>query len=236
MQAPERKSITIKNIGIQPYKKVWDYQKELQRKLVEGLAPETLIVCEHPPVITLGTSAKPENVILEKSKLADLGIEVYKTERGGDVTCHMPGQIVLYPILDLHLHKTDVAWYMRSLEEAIIRTLEIYDIKGTRIAGKTGVWVPDDNKTGFSKIASIGVRISRWRTMHGLALNIKDCTEIFKYINPCGYKDIEISEMQRMTEINLDKNEVTNNLIKCLLAVFNFDEQIEDNSFETEQL
>jgi lipoate-protein ligase B len=216
----------IRKLGLQEYSKVRDYQKILQKKLIEGTIEETLLVCEHPAVITLGTSASEENILASKKELDEKRIDIFKTERGGDVTCHMPGQIVLYPILDLHLYKTDVAWYMRNLEEVIISTLKIYDITGERICGKTGVWVNE------AKIASIGVRISRWRTMHGLSLNVKGCTGLFKLINPCGYKGIEMTEMQDLVKINLDTEEVTNNLIGNFIKVFKIKNIIEDNSFE----
>ncbi len=218
MSFENENQLIISNIGNQHYLKVWEFQKVLQKKLIEGKIGETLIVCEHPPVITLGTSAKEENILIPAEELKKSGIEIHRTERGGDVTCHIPGQIVLYPILDLHLHKTDVAWYMRCLEDVIIQTLSIYNIDAIRISGKTGVWTDSRHK-----IASIGVRISRWRTMHGLALNVKDCVNFFRNINPCGYRDIEMTEMQNHTKINLDKNDVTNNLIKSMIAVFKFD-------------
>lgn len=220
MQA-EKQTIEIIDLGLKPYAEVWELQKTLQRKLIDGVGRQSLVICEHPNIITLGTKANRENILIDPEQLKKLGIEVVQTERGGDVTCHSPGQIVLYPILDLSLHKRDVNWYMRSLEEVIILTLADYNIIGQRISGKTGVWIETSTDV-FQKIASIGVRISRWVTMHGLALNVKDSLAIFRHINPCGYKDISMTEMQELSKINLDNSSVMNSLINSFCNVFNF--------------
>lgn len=197
--APSSKpQINLWNLGLRPYEEVWQLQKELQRDLIQQKSGETLILCEHPPTITLGTGASPENIIAPLSKLESLGVKVVKTERGGDVTYHGPGQLVAYPILDLNLHKRDVHWYMRMLEESIIMTLADFGLSSQRIAGRTGVWTcPQGSGKNPSKIAALGVRISRWCTMHGVSLNVLKCNEGFELIYPCGFRDIEISSMQQ---------------------------------------
>lgn len=216
-------NLVIKKIGLVPYGEAWDLQKKLQRELIDNSGQQTLIGCEHPAAITFGNNAKSENLLADEETLKGSGIDIYRTERGGEVTCHSPGQIVLYPIIDLNLHKRDVNWYMRSLEEVVIGTLKVYDIQGSQVPGRTGVWIVNKNpQNSLMKIASIGIRISRWRTMHGLALNVENCLDIFKYVNPCGYKDVIMTEMRELSKIILDKNEVMNNLIKEFCRVFKY--------------
>ncbi len=178
------------DLGIQPYDKVWRLQRETQQGLIAGTAEPTLLVCEHYPVITVGRSAKRENIIASEELLKEKGVIVRDIERGGDVTYHGPGQVVLYPLIDLHAYKKDVGWYMRALENVVLRTLRGFDLEGKTICGKTGVWMSDTKK-----IASIGIRISRWRTLHGLSLNVLDCTQGFSLINPCGFSDITVTSI-----------------------------------------
>jgi len=180
------RSFEVLSLGLKPYREVWDLQKTLQRGLIDGSNEEALIICQHPAVITKGRSAKSENVLIPTADLLRRDIEVIEVERGGDVTFHGPGQLVAYPILNLSFRKRDVGWYMRVLEEIIIQCIKSFGVSGQRIAGKTGVWTGPN-----AKIASIGVRISRWCTMHGLALNIDDSRAGFSLINPCGFTSIE---------------------------------------------
>lgn len=189
------------------YEKAWAEQRALQRHLIENEGPDTLMLCEHNPVITIGRSGNRSNVVASTTELEARGVSTFEVERGGDVTYHGPGQLVAYPILDLNRHRRDVGWYMRSLEEVIIRTLQEFEIKGIRFPGRTGVWTqPIENVIDFSgiepsvlprKIASIGVRISRWRTLHGISLNVGDCREGFRLINPCGFTDIEVTSIEQ---------------------------------------
>ena len=152
-------------------------------------------------MITLGRSAKPENVLLPQNQKA---IEVIEIERGGDVTYHGPGQIVCYPLLDLSTKRRDVCWYMRTLEEVIIRTLSDFEISAERIAGRTGVWLKSSDQPD-AKIASIGLRLSRWRTLHGFSLNVQGVQAGFSMINPCGYSDIRVTsiseQLQRLVDL-----------------------------------
>ncbi len=199
-------------LGQTSFKETWEQQKKLQHDLIKGTGTETLLICEHSPVITLGTSSKDENILVDESGLKNQGVELFKIERGGDVTYHGPGQLVVYPIINLNNHKRDVAWYLRNLEQVIIDTLSHFDLKSGTIEGKTGVWTnpPEkDNNNGprdnhptvtqipLRKIASIGVRISRWCTMHGLSINVRNCTSGFNLINPCGFKDIVITSLEQ---------------------------------------
>ena len=174
--------IQVLDLGARPYQEVWELQRRLQRELIDGSGTEYFLLCEHTPaVITLGRSADSSNVLSSRDQLGRLGIQVLETERGGDVTWHGPGQIVGYPILDLRQRRQDVSWYMRSLETVLIRALKCWGIDAAGLPGKPGVWIDD-----CRKIASLGVRISRWCTMHGFALNVRDCRAGFALINPCG--------------------------------------------------
>lgn len=201
----------ILRLGRRPFEEVWELQKSLQQSLMAGNENETLILCEHEAVITAGTSAHEQNILMPREELRKRGVRVFDIERGGDVTYHGPGQVVGYPIMDLHRHKTDVHWYMRSLEQVIIQTLQEFGIDGTRVDGKTGVWIEQQGSSlPFSalKIASMGVRLSRWTTMHGFALNVKDCSGGFSLINPCGFNSMEITWMERESGQNFETADV----------------------------
>lgn len=193
--------LTVARLGRQPYQKVWTLQKQLQSDLIKGIGQDTLIVCEHPPVITLGRSAKIENILLPKIKLDKIGVSVFHTERGGDVTFHGPGQLVAYPIIDLREKRRDVNWYIRQLEQVVIETIANYSINGERIKGRAGVWIftKEQEKTQYKKISCVGVRLSRWCTMHGISLNIFDCSRGFALINPCGYREIEMTSIEQIS-------------------------------------
>lgn len=205
------RTLKVLRLGKRPYREVWDLQRSLQQALMRGEGEETLILCEHDPVITIGRSAKSGNLIASPEHLAKLGIEAIEIERGGDITYHGPGQLVAYPLLNLNNHRRDVGWYLRLLEDVVIDTLQASGITGLRYPGRTGVWtqVPE-NVINFAplegsaprssdgrprKIASIGVRLSRWCTLHGLALNVHDCRVGFQCINPCGFTDIDVTSM-----------------------------------------
>ena len=237
--AEAERSLRVRDLGQVPYRDAWELQKELQAQRIADTIPDTLLVCEHPAVITLGRSADQANILLSKEELQTRNVEVFDIERGGDVTCHNPGQIVLYPILDLKNHKRDVDWYMRSLEEVVVRTLERLAIPGERLSGKTGVWVrrPDStHEIPYAKIASIGVRISRWVTMHGLAVNAFNDLAPFAHINPCGFPQVEITSISSELEQNLKLSstvesfptiiDVKNNLLEEFSLTFNFTERI----------
>ena len=169
-----------RDLGLMPFGDAWDLQQELVARRKRGEIPDQLLFVEHPHVITLGRSAKRQNVLVSESELQRLGIELCPTDRGGDVTYHGPGQLVLYPILDLREWKRDVVAYVRALERVIIQAVAGLGIQAEPMAGCTGVWV------GGAKLAAIGIHISRWVTSHGVALNVSPRMEYFNCIVPCG--------------------------------------------------
>jgi lipoyl(octanoyl) transferase len=175
------------NCGVLTYVQAWEWQKTLVRdRLSNPNAPETFILLEHPPVYTLGQGATLENLKFDPETAP---YELHRTERGGEVTYHCPGQVVGYAILNLKLFQPDLHWYLRQLEEVVIQTLEAYGLKGDRISGLTGVWVE-----GY-KVAAIGIKVSRWVTMHGFALNVCPDLDGFKQIVPCGIADRPVGRM-----------------------------------------
>jgi lipoyl(octanoyl) transferase len=190
-------AVTVIDLGLIPYKDAWDIQTRLHQELVENKRAgypvrqrHYFLLCEHPPVFTLGKSGSEAHLKLDRDGLDHHQIEYFKINRGGDITFHGPGQLVGYPILDLDLIFTDVHRYVRSLEEVIIRVLAEYQIKGTRNDRYTGVWVDGDQATLQSrKICAIGVHLSRWVTMHGFAFNINTRLDYFDHIIPCGIRD-----------------------------------------------
>ena len=186
------KPFCVEELGFSYYKDVWTYQRQLQAKRQSGEIPDTLLFVEHEPIYTLGVSGKESNITGSQEFLSAKGIKVLRVDRGGDVTFHGPGQIVGYPIFDLKQHTPDVSWYMRSLERVLIETLAHFGIRGTSIANCPGVWV------GIDKIAALGVRISKWVTMHGFALNVSTDLDYFSGIIPCGIQDKSVTSMDRV--------------------------------------
>jgi len=174
------KQLEVLDLGRCLYGKAWDIQKELHRKRVEGSIPDTLVLVEHPHVYTLGKHANAQHLIASQEYLKTRGIEIFQVDRGGDITYHGPGQLVAYPIFNLKEHRESIAWYVDRVEEVLIRTLKTYGIESGRVHGLTGVWVGD------RKIAAIGMRVSRWVTMHGFALNVSTDLSLYDGIIPCG--------------------------------------------------
>ena len=179
--------IDILDLGLSPFKEVWDLQKELVKKRQNGQIKDTLILAEHEPVYTLGKNAN-ENHILQNSPR---DVKTYQIERGGDVTFHGPGQLVGYPIMDLHNYNKSISCYMRSLEQLIIDTLAEFRVTAERKDGLTGVWVGDE------KIAALGVRVTRWITMHGFALNVSPDLTYYSGIIPCGIFEYGVTSMAK---------------------------------------
>lgn len=172
----------VEDLGRMAYAPAWEAQRRAAELRKAGDAADRLLFVEHPPVITLGRNARAENLLLSEERLRALGVEVQRTNRGGDVTFHGPGQIVGYPILDLREWKKDVVAYVRAVEQVIIGALDEFGIGARRAAGMTGVWVDQ------GKVAAIGVHISRWVTSHGFALNVETDPRYFGYIVPCGLR------------------------------------------------
>lgn len=201
----DNRTVRLISLGVTDYDSVWNQQKDLQQKLIAQQGCQTLITCQHTPVITVGKSAKQSNILHDKDFLQSHGIQLQNIERGGDVTFHGPGQLVAYPILNLNFFKRDVGWYMRQLEQTVIQTAAYFGVKTQRIDGRTGVWIiPNQNDSVYMgsgtnpprKLASIGVRLSRWCTMHGVGFNITSNLDGFNFINPCGFTDIKMTSLQ----------------------------------------
>ena len=205
--------IDIQDLGKLLYKKTWNYQKELLKKRSKNEINDTLILVEHEPVFTLGKNAD-ENHILQN---CPDNIKTYHIERGGDVTYHGPGQLVGYPILDLRNYKKSISWYMRSLEQVIIDTLFDYNITANRKKGLTGVWCNNE------KIAALGVRVSRWITMHGFSLNIDPNLNHYKNIIPCGIFEHGVTSMSGVLNKTVDYEHVKKTIIKKFLYQFSID-------------
>ncbi|HNP49202.1 MAG TPA: lipoyl(octanoyl) transferase LipB [Bacteroidia bacterium] len=215
--------VLFRDLGLIDYKEAWEYQEKLFQELIErklknrSLSPDEqeqqvhyLLFCEHPHVYTLGRSGDENNLLLDEEGLKSIDATFYKNNRGGDITYHGPGQIVGYPILDLDLFFTDIHKYLRFLEEAIILTLKEYGISAGRYPGYTGVWLDAEDEKRARKICAIGVRTSRWVTMHGFAFNVNSNLSYFGNIVPCGIEDKSVTSLskelgapQNMEEVKL---------------------------------
>jgi len=203
--------VHLKDLGSIDYQTAWDYQTEVHQKIKECklsairakklyIADHTILFCEHNPVYTLGKSAKIEHLLATEAELEEKGVQSFKINRGGDITYHGPGQLTVYPIFDLDFFFHDVHKYVRFLEEVVIRVLAKFDLKGERIEGYTGVWLDDEK--GQRKVCAIGVHLSRWVTMHGLALNVNTELAYFNQIIPCGIQDDNKSVTSISKELN----------------------------------
>lgn len=227
LSASSNKMVHYQDIGTIGYQEAWDFQENLLKENIQLKAAKQgentqnhFLICEHPPVFTLGKSGHLENLLINNTTLHEKGIAFYKTNRGGDITFHGPQQIVGYPILDLEKFKTDIGYYLRSLEEVIILTLDEYGIKGDRSPGETGVWIDPQIKAKARKICAMGVRCSRWITMHGFALNVNTDLNYFNYIIPCGISDKQVTSMEKELGKTVPTNEVKEKLKKNFEIVF----------------
>lgn len=217
--------VLFEDLGTRRYKEIWDYQEELLKKnsdtkaaarLAEttagktGILPTThhLLFVEHDPVYTLGKSGKESHVLISEEQRAEKGIEYFHINRGGDITFHGPQQLVGYPILDLEKFRTDLGWYLRNLEEVIILTIAEYGLKGDRSPGETGVWLDPDRKGKERKICAMGIKCSRWITMHGFAFNINTDLSYFDFIVPCGIENKQVTSLQKELGREVDFEEV----------------------------
>ncbi len=205
----------LKLPGLTDYNEALALQRDLASARVSGeLADDLLILLQHPRVITLGRGARKSNVVASVEQLRQRGVEVHEVERGGDVTYHGPGQLVGYPIVDLNRHKRDLHWYLRSLEDVLIRTLAGYGIAAGRVPGYTGVWVED------RKIASIGVHVTRWVTFHGFAFNVSTQLDDFQLIVPCGIEAVKMTSLEQELGAPRDIAEVGDRTAECFGEVF----------------
>lgn len=219
-------SIDIYDLGFAPYKPVWELQRTIQTLLIDqkkGREPEILkgekmndilLFVEHPHVYTLGKSGDAANLLKGMAELKDINAEFIEIDRGGDITYHGPGQIVGYPILDLDRYFTDIGKYLRYLEEVIIRTCSDFGVKAGRIQGLTGVWVGD------KKICAMGIRCSRWVTMHGFALNANTDLQYFDHIVPCGIRDKSVTSLSELTGKTIEEHAVRESIVHHFADVF----------------
>ncbi len=197
-----------------PYAQAWDQQEEIFNHIIETkknnnptLELEQVVLCEHPHVYTLGKSGQINNLLINEEFLNKINATFFKIDRGGDITYHGPGQLVGYPILDLENHKVSLKEYIHIIEEAIIRTIAEFGITGTRLDGATGVWL-DVGSTQTRKICAIGVRASKFVTMHGFALNVNTDLSYFNHINPCGFVDKGVTSIQKEIQKNVAMSDV----------------------------
>jgi len=200
----------IFDLGLVDYKNAWDFQKEIHLAVKNKFYSAGLILCRHYPVITLGRTANKNNILASEADLKEKGIQAYQTERGGDITYHGPGQLTLYPVIDLGYFKRDIHLFLRYLEQAAIGLLSELGIEGKRIPGLTGVWV------NGQKIASIGIAIKNWITFHGLSINIKD-DDLFNYglIRPCGM-DIKMTSLETLLKRDIKIGDIKERIIHIL--------------------
>ncbi len=199
-----------------PYRAAWELQRELVEQRKAGAVPDTLLLLEHDPVITLGKSAKDEHVLFDEAALGALGVELVRSDRGGDVTCHAPGQLVAYPIFDLRPDRMDVRRYVWDLEEVMVRLCADYGVRATRFEGERGCWLEDP----WRKVGAIGARFSRWVTCHGFALNVNTDLGIFDLVVPCGIRDKGVTSLERETSRRIPIAEVMERAVGHFETVF----------------
>lgn len=232
MNAKLNKKIYFNDLQLIDYKDAWNYQEEILKSIIDikiqnrnqqesetTETPNYFLYVTHPHVYTLGKSGDEHHLLINSEKLKEIGATYFKTNRGGDITYHGPGQIVGYPILDLENFFTDIHKYMRNLEEVIIRTIAEYGIKGERSKGETGVWL-DVGRPYARKICAMGVKASRWVTMHGFALNVNTDLKYFEYIVPCGIQDKAVTSLKKELGKDVNIAEVKAKISQHFLEVF----------------
>lgn len=248
-----KQQVIFQDLGLMEYKEAWDYQEKLlqenlrKKSAISSLqlavndphlvqeptancqlqTEHYLLFVEHPPVYTLGKSGNIENVLINEEMRSRKGIEFFRTNRGGDITFHGPQQIVGYPILDLEKFETDIGKYLRKIEEMIIATLAEYGIKGDRSPGETGVWIDPDVKGRERKICAIGVRTSRWITMHGFAFNVNTDLNYFNFIIPCGISNKQVTSLEKELGHKVDMDEAKKKVKRNFEKVFGVELKIE---------
>ncbi len=233
MNFKQNKDTKFIDLGLIDYQKAWDYQTDLFNQVLnvkaenrslpnneQKLTNNYLIFCEHPHVFTLGKSGDEDNLLIKKEELHTIEASYYQINRGGDITYHGPGQIVVYPILDLENFFTDIHQYMRLLEEAVIQTLKEFNVESIRIKGLTGVWIGDEDLHTSRKICALGVKMSRWVSLHGLAFNVNVDISYFKHIVPCGIDDKDVTSLEKELGNRQDMNAVKLVLKNNIVSLF----------------
>lgn len=229
-----RQKVIFEDLGLKSYQPTWDYQESLllkntqiksaarekQEDVTQTATEHKLIIVEHPPVFTLGKNGKREHVLVSEEHLQKLGIEFFHINRGGDITYHGPQQIVGYPIMDLDKFKTDLGWYLRSLEQVIINVIAQYGLVGERSEGETGVWLEPNDPFMARKICAMGIKCSRWITMHGFALNVNTDLSHFEYIVPCGIQGKTVTSLEKEVGKKVDYEEVKQKIKEQFQIVF----------------
>lgn len=236
MNPVQNKKTRFIDIGLKDYQQAWDYQASLFEQILatktanrdlpadaQQRTDNYLVFCEHPHVFTLGKSGHEENLIIPKEELSDVQATYYRVNRGGDITYHGPGQIVGYPIIDMENFFTDIHRYMRFMEEAVIQTLREYNIEAGRSPGQTGVWLDPEDFLRARKICALGVRTSRWVTMHGFAFNVNPDLRYFGYIVPCGIQDKAVTSLEQELGKKVDLEEVKQILKEKIRAQFDME-------------
>ncbi|HEX7846818.1 MAG TPA: lipoyl(octanoyl) transferase LipB [Chitinophagaceae bacterium] len=245
-----KQPVIFRDLDVMDYQSAWDYQEKLlqenvrRKSVIHSQEVDTLITdhssfttqhyllfVEHPPVYTLGKSGDISNVLINEEARTAKGIEFFHTNRGGDITFHGPGQIVGYPILDLERFYTDIGKYLRNIEEVVILTLKEYGIEAGRSTGETGVWIDADKKGRERKICAIGVRSSRWVTMHGFALNVNTDLNYFNFIIPCGIANKQVTSIEKELDEKVDIEQVKKKLKNNFAIVFDTEWQEDQKSF-----
>lgn len=210
------------------FAEAWDLQRTIFEEVCKEKRNDTLLLLEHPHVFTLGRVTQQASILFNEARLQELNAEMFEIDRGGDVTYHGPGQLVGYPILKLSHFKEDLGWYLRALEESIIELLASYSIEGFRVQGRTGVWVKAGNTE--EKICAIGIKASRWCTMHGFALNVNTDLRYFEHIVPCGIADKNVTSLSKVLERTLDLDEVKQRYLAAFAKVFEVELSIKELS------
>jgi lipoyl(octanoyl) transferase len=208
----------IVELGLMAYAEAWELQKRIVAARKVNAVEDVLLLCEHPHVITLGRNGKRENLLASENVLRQKGVELHATDRGGDITYHGPGQLVGYPILNLGAIRRDVVWYVRMLEEAMIRTTAEFGVTAGREPGKTGVWVKGGHAS--EKLAAIGVHLSRWVTSHGFAYNVSTDLRYFDLIVPCGIADRKATSLEKLLGHSVEEKEVASGIARNLGELF----------------
>ncbi|MBC8124656.1 MAG: lipoyl(octanoyl) transferase LipB [Candidatus Kapabacteria bacterium] len=207
--------MNVQDWGLIDFSEAWRRQRELVDAILRSNQPDTLVLCEHPAVITLGRNSKEDSVSEDRDVLAAQGIEVVEINRGGEATVHSPGQLVGYPIFNLTRTKQDLHWFLRTMEQSVIDAIASYDVLGNRVRGLTGVWIDD-----IRKICAIGIHCSRWVTSHGFALNVHNDMSLFDSIIPCGIRERGVTSLQIETGSVFDMDEVKNAVKKAFTTNF----------------
>ncbi len=218
------------NLGRVAYEPCWEWQKELVVQRQQEAIPDTLLLVEHPPTYTLGKGGDDNNLLADPRVLKEIGAQFVRIDRGGDITFHGPSQLVAYPIIKLRDHKLDVHAYLRDLEEVTIQTCAEYGLEAVRVEGMTGVWV------NGAKIAAIGVRLSRWVSMHGIAINLNTDLNYFKYIVPCGIASKPVTSLKELLGKEIDEKEFAKKFVKQFEKIFSLKCELKSNESVPPQL